>query len=71
MAQKDGLFSYNIGMYDIIARYTIMMLLGIIGGLTGQLWLMVLAIPMFLVAILGWCPIYAVLGINTCPPAEH
>ncbi len=71
MAQQDSLFTHNMGFYDIIVRYTIMMLLGIIGGLTGQLWLMALAIPVFLIAILGWCPMYAVLGINTCAPAEH
>jgi hypothetical protein len=47
MAQSNGLFNYNIGFYDIIARYTVMMLLGIIGGLTGQVWLMMLAIPAF------------------------
>jgi hypothetical protein len=70
MASHDGLFTYNMGFYDIIIRYTIMMLLGIVGGLTGQLWLMVLAIPVFLIAIMGWCPLHAILGRNTCEPSE-
>lgn len=64
--ESDGFFAYNMGFKDIIIRYTLMMLIGIIGGLTHQLWLMILVIPVFLFAITGWCPINAALGRNTC-----
>ncbi len=58
-------FDYNMGFNDIIIRYTIMMLIGIVGGLTQQLWIMILVIPVFIFAITGWCPVHAMLGRNT------
>ena len=58
--------SYNMGWPDVILRYTIMTVLVIAGGLLGQIWLMVLGLPFFLAAILGYCPIYGMFGINTC-----
>jgi hypothetical protein len=62
---SHGFFEYNMGFGDIIIRYTAMILIGIVGGLTHQLWLMVLVMPVFIFAVTGWCPINAVLGRNT------
>lgn len=57
---------YNMSIADIVIRYVLMMALVITGGLMGNLWIMVLGLPFFLAAILGYCPIYGILGINTC-----
>ena len=62
---SHSIFDYNMGMYDIILRYMLMIAFGIIGGLTGQLWLMLFAVPMCLVAVLGWSPLYAIIGRDT------
>lgn len=65
---------YNMSLADIVVRYVVMMALIITGGLMGNIWIMILAMPFFLAAILGYCPIYGVLGINTCkddPSQEH
>ncbi len=63
--EHSGLFVYNMGFGDIIIRYAAMILIGIIGGLTHQLWLMLLVMPVFIFAITGWCPINALIGRNT------
>lgn len=55
---------YNLNLKEVMVRYAIMMLIIIIGGLMGNIWIMLLGMPVFLTAILGWCPIYQVLGIN-------
>lgn len=57
---------YNMSLADIVIRYVLMMALVITGGLMGNLWIMILGLPFFLAAILGYCPIYGILGINTC-----
>jgi hypothetical protein len=69
--QQSHFFDYNMGFNDIIIRYAIMLLLGIVGGLTQQLWLMMLVVPVFLFAITGWCPIHAILGRNTAEEKEQ
>ena len=59
---------------DIIVRYVLMIVFVVAGGLMGNLWIMVLGLPFFLAAILGYCPIYGVFGINTCkddPSQNH
>lgn len=56
--------SYNLSVYDIALRYTLMAIFIIIGGLFGMYWMMILGVGFFLSAILGMCPIYSVIGIN-------
>ncbi len=56
---------YNLSFLDIAIRYFLLMILGIIGGLLAAPLLMVLLVlPVFLTAILGWCPVYQLLGID-------
>ena len=54
----------NLNFMDIGIRYAMVMLIGIVGGLLNSLPIMALAIPFFMTAILGYCPIYTVLGID-------
>ena len=44
---------FNSRMDTIVLRYYLMMLIVIIAGLSGQIWLSALAFPVFLSAILG------------------
>ena len=56
---------YNLSLYDIIARYAAVLLIVVIGQLVfHSLILMLLAVPVFMEAILGWDPIYQLLHIN-------
>ena len=55
---------YNLSFNEVIGRYALMMTIVIIGGFTGHISVMLLGIPFFLTGLLGWCPIYTVLGIN-------
>ena len=55
---------YNLSMPEILSRYVMMALLVIIGGVTHSLILQLIALPVFLTAILGWSPLYQILGIN-------
>ncbi len=54
----------NLSMVESYIRYAIMMIPVIIGGLMGNLWIMLLGLPIFLTAISAYCPIYSALGIN-------
>jgi hypothetical protein len=63
--EHHSFFDANMSFNDIIVRYTVMMVIGIVGGLTHQVWLMVLVVPVFVFAVTGWCPIHAILGRNT------
>jgi hypothetical protein len=54
----------NMNMAESLSRYGIMMIPVIVGGLLGNLWIMLLGLPIFLTAISAYCPLYQVLGIN-------
>jgi hypothetical protein len=60
----------NLSVTDIISRHFAGMFIGIIGGFLGYYVapvfyvLLPIAPILILTAILGWCPIYALLGIN-------
>ncbi|MCP4439518.1 MAG: DUF2892 domain-containing protein [Aureispira sp.] len=56
--------THNMNFFDIILRYAALMIIVIIGGALGSLPVMLLGMPFFFAAILGWCPIFAALGIN-------
>lgn len=57
-------FEPNMNMAESFSRYAIMMIPVIIGGVTGQLWLMLLGLPIFITGITAYCPLYDVLGID-------
>ncbi|MFT7587865.1 MAG: hypothetical protein ACI959_000069 [Limisphaerales bacterium] len=58
-------FAYNMGFSDIIVHYVVMMLIGIIGGLAGNIWIMLFAIPFMLSAVLAWSPVFLFFGRDT------
>lgn len=56
----------NVGNVDRIIR----VLLGIAiiaAGLYFQSWIIVLAIIPLGTALVGWCPLYRIFGLSTCP----
>lgn len=62
----------NVGNVDRIIR----VLLGIAiiaAGLYFQSWIIVLAIIPLGTALVGWCPLYRIFGLSTCPvsPQKH
>lgn len=63
MSNKN-LLSYNMNFFDVILRYSILMILVIIGGAIQSVPFMLLGLPFFWSAILGWCPLFHFLGIN-------
>ena len=54
----------NMNMFDTIIRYAFLMIIVIIGGALGSIPVMLLGMPFFFAGILGWCPIFHVLGID-------
>jgi hypothetical protein len=63
-SKKQVFLQYNMNMFDIILRYAILMIMVIIGGALGSIPIMLLGLPFFFSAILGWSPIFYLLGIN-------
>ena len=67
---------YNLSFTEIVMRHFLGMFLGIIGGFFAYyvspvfILIAVLAPISILTAILGWCPIYAYLGINHANPVH-
>jgi hypothetical protein len=59
------MFQHNIGFTDIVIRYIIMMVVLILAGVLQSFGLMFLGVGVFLTAILGWCPIYNMVGFST------
>ena len=59
----------NVGSTDKILRIVIGLgLLSLIFILEGnQRWLGLIGIVPITTALMGWCPLYAILGINSCP----
>ncbi|WP_145718172.1 YgaP family membrane protein [Chitinophaga japonensis] len=61
----------NMGTIDRTVRIIIALLLaalyygGIITGTTGAV-LLVIGIVLFLTSVVGFCPLYGLLGIKTC-----
>ncbi len=60
-------FHVNLNFFDVGTRYAIVMVFGIVGALMNTIPIMLLALPFFITAILAWCPVYAMLGINHSP----
>lgn len=56
---------YNMSLLDIVLRYAVILVLGILFGITQFFPLIVVAIVVFISAVTGVCPLYAMLGIST------
>jgi hypothetical protein len=69
--QKTIVMEYNLSFYDVVGRYAIMMVVVILGGILHSLPVMLLALPFFATALLGWCPLYKMLGINHAVKDNH
>jgi hypothetical protein len=63
-SKKLAFLQYNMNMFDIILRYAMLMIIVIIGGALGSIPIMLLGLPFFFCAILGWSPLFYILGIN-------
>ncbi len=62
--KKQAFLQHNLSMVDVILRYALLMVIVIIGGALGSIPIMLLGMPFFWTAIMGWCPIFYALGIN-------
>jgi hypothetical protein len=66
----------NIGSIDKVIRLVIALLIvvlfltNIIAGTFGII-LLVIAGIFLLTSVFGFCPVYALLGLNTCPRLKH
>lgn len=58
-------FEYNLSMAEIIVSYLLMMAVIIIGIFSGQAWLCILGLPLFLRGLMGWCPFKSMLRGNS------
>ena len=58
----------NVGMVDKVARIIVgLALLGLMFVLEGNLrWLGLIGIVPLATALIGYCPLYSVLGLSTC-----
>lgn len=54
----------NMNFADVFLRYMMLMITVIIGGVLHSLPIMLLGMVFFFAAISGWCPVFALLGIN-------
>ncbi|HPE97360.1 MAG: DUF2892 domain-containing protein [Chitinophagales bacterium] len=58
-------FVSNLNFAEIMVRYTIMMILGIIAGVTHQYWMIIVVMAVFMEAIMGFCPVKALFKRNS------
>lgn len=54
----------NLSLPEILLRYVVSFAVVIIGGLTHHIAIMVLGLPILITALIGWSPLYQILGIN-------
>ncbi len=47
----------NVSISEAVVRYFLMMAVIVVAGFAGTWWLALLALPLFLTAITGFCPI--------------
>lgn len=59
------MFHHNLSFIDIGIRYIIMMVFMILAGVTHNMIFVYLGVLAFLTAILGWCPMYSMIGFRT------
>ena len=54
----------NLNFNEIIIRYAVLIVIGIMAGVFQNFFLIVPAMAVFLTAVLGWCPIKAFMSGN-------
>lgn len=54
-------FNPNLKMDEIIVRYALLLIVGIIIGVLQLYFLIPVVMAIFLTAVLGWCPIKAMI----------
>jgi hypothetical protein len=54
-----------------IAAVAVAAALGLGVGTVGGIVLLVVAAVMLVTAAVGFCPLYAILGVSTCPAQRH
>ena len=54
-------FNPNLKFDEIIVRYALLIGVGIVIGVIHAYWMIPLAMGIFLTAVLGWCPVKAVM----------
>ncbi|MBL7816552.1 MAG: DUF2892 domain-containing protein [Saprospiraceae bacterium] len=70
-------FQTNLSMLENIYRFFGGMLIALLGGFLGHyvssiFFILVPVAPiLFITAILGWCPLYELMGINHATKKEH
>ena len=65
----------NVGHADRLVRLglgigLVVIGLGVVGGTAGFALAGLSAVP-FLTAAAGWCPLYSLFGVGTCPVQRH
>lgn len=65
LMKKKEAFENNMNMVDVVARYVILMIFMILGVILQIKIFWVIGVYFFLTGILGWDPVYELLGINT------
>jgi hypothetical protein len=64
--QRGNEMTANVGSIDRIARIVVgLLLMGLAAGGTIGWWGWLGVVPL-LTGLVGWCPPYAMLGLNTC-----
>jgi hypothetical protein len=64
------MFTTNEGTADRVVRILIgLVALGLFffGPAWGMRWLLLVGLVPLVTGLVGWCPLYAVLGVSTCP----
>jgi len=54
-------FNPNLKIDEIILRYAMLIGVGILAGVFHAYWLIPVAMALFLTAVLGWCPVKAMI----------
>ena len=57
-------FAPNLSITEIFLRHYMLMFVGIAAGIFKTPAIILLALPFFITAMTGWCPLYQILGIN-------
>lgn len=52
-------FVSNLNFAEIMFRYAIMIVIGIVAGVLHQYWMIAIVMAIFMEAIMGYCPIKA------------
>lgn len=55
-------FEYNLSIGECILSFLMMMAVIIVGIFSGQAWLAVFGLPLFLRGLMGWCPLKTILN---------